>query len=216
MFLPQGQEVPMRKWSQQLTLNVGLVVIGLLAIVSSGASLVASKYLARDLAVLSIGGATNVSDSRALRLAGLQELSSASTALLTGEARYAQAARSWSSEVRAGLARLQTQIADTEGRFLVGRVQATERDYRQAFDEAASSSGGPDLAVVATRGQVFEQALNDLETHTAPAAGALATARASMGRTQAVLNAVATVSIVVALILCTSRFSQVTSWMLAP
>jgi signal transduction histidine kinase/ActR/RegA family two-component response regulator len=203
MFLPQGQEVPMRKWSQQLTLNVGLVVIGLLAIVSSGAFLVASKYLARDLAVLSIGGATNVSDSRTLRLAGLQELSSASTALLTGETRYAQAARSWSSEVRAGLARLQTQIADPEGRFLVGRVRATERDYRQAFDEAASSSGGPDLAVVATRGQVFEQALNDLETHTAPAASVLATARASMGRTQAVLNAVATVSIVVALILCT-------------
>jgi len=203
MFLPQGQEVPMRKWSQQLTLNVGLVVIGLLAIVSSGAFLVASKYLARDLAVLSIGGATNVPDSRTLRLAGLQELSSASTALLTGEARYAQAARSWSSEVRAGLARLQTQIADPEGRFLVGRVRATERDYRQAFDEAASSSGGPDLAVVATRGQVFEQALNDLETHTAPAASALATARASMGRTQTVLNAVATVSIVVALILCT-------------
>jgi signal transduction histidine kinase/CheY-like chemotaxis protein len=203
MLLPQGQEVSMRKWSQQLTLNVGLVVIGLLAIVSSGASLVASKYLARDLAVLSIGGATNVSDSRALRLAGLQELSSASTALLTGEARYAQAARSWRSEVRAGLARLQTQIADPEGRFLVGRVQATERDYQQAFDEATSSSGGPDLAVVATRGQVFEQALNDLETHIAPAAGALATARASMGRTQALLNTVATVSIVVALILCT-------------
>lgn len=146
----------MRKWSQQLTLNVGLIVIGLLALVSSGASLVASKYMAHDLAALAIDGATNLSDTRALRLAGLQELSNASTALLTGEARYARAARSWSSAVRAGLARLQTQVTDSEGHFLVSRVQATERDYQKAFDEAASPSGGPDLAVVATRGQVFE------------------------------------------------------------
>jgi len=192
----------MRRWSQQFTLNVGLIVIGLLAVVSSGASLVASKYLAHDMAAIAVDGAHNVSDSRTLRLSGLHEIADASTALLTGEARYARAARSWSSAVRAGAARLQTKIADPEGRFLVGRVQATERDYQQAFDEAASSSGGPSVAAVATLGQVFDQALNDLETHMAPAAVGIATARASMRRAQAVLNGVAAGSIVLALILC--------------
>jgi signal transduction histidine kinase/ActR/RegA family two-component response regulator len=191
----------MRRWSQQFTLNVGLIVIGLLAVVSSGASLVASKYLAHDMAAIAVDGAHNVSDSRTLRLAGLHEIADASTALLTGEARYARAARSWSSAVRAGAARLQTRI-DPEGRFLVGRVQATERDYQQAFDEAASSSGGPSAAAVATLGQVFDQALNDLETHMAPAAVGIATARSSMRRAQAVLNGVAAGSIVLALILC--------------
>lgn len=192
----------MRRWSQQFTLNVGLIVIGLLAVVSSGASLVASKYLAHDMAAIAVDGAHNVSDSRTLRLSGLHEIADASTALLTGEARYARAARSWSLAVRAGAARLQTRIADPEGRFLVGRVQATERDYQQAFDEAASSSGGPSVAAVATLGQVFDQALNDLETHMAPAAVGIATARASMRRAQAVLNGVAAGSIVLALILC--------------
>jgi signal transduction histidine kinase/ActR/RegA family two-component response regulator len=202
MLLPQGQEVPMRKWSPQFTLNIGLIVVGLLAVVSSGAFLFASKYLARDMAALALDGATSVSESRALRFAGLQEIAAASTALLTGEARSARAARSGSSAVRADIARLQTQIADPEGHFLVGRVQATERDYQEAFDDAISSSNGPSFAAVATRGQVFEQALNDLETHLAPAAAAIATARTSMQRTQAVLNAIATASIVLALILC--------------
>jgi signal transduction histidine kinase/ActR/RegA family two-component response regulator len=202
MLLPQGREVTMRKWSQQFTLNVGLVVLGLLAVVSSGASVVASRYLAHDMAALALGGGNSVSETRALRLAGLHELSDASTALLTGEARYARAARSWSSAVRASIARLRTQIADSEGRILIHRVQATERAYQEAFDEAVSPSGGPKVAVVATLGQVFDEALNDLETHMAPAAAGIATARASMQRTQAVLNAVATASIVVALILC--------------
>jgi signal transduction histidine kinase/ActR/RegA family two-component response regulator len=192
----------MRRWSQQFTLNVGLIAVGLLAVVSSGASLVASKYLAHDMAAIAIDGADSVSDSRTLRLAGLHEISDASTALLTGEARYARAARSWSTAVRAGVARLQAQTADPEGHFLIGRVQATERDYQQAFDRAASSPGGPGVAAVATLGQVFNQALNDLETHMAPATVGVATARASMRRAQAVLNGVAAASIVLALILC--------------
>jgi len=183
-------------------LNVGLIVIGLLAVVSSGASVVASKYLAHDMAALAISDAANVSDSRTLRLAGLHEIADASTALLTGEARYARAARSGSSAVRAGVSRLQARIADPEGNVLIRRVQATERDYQQAFDEAASSSGGPSFAAVATLGQVFDQALNDLEAHIAPAAAGIATARTSMQRTQTVLNAVATASVVMALLLC--------------
>jgi signal transduction histidine kinase/ActR/RegA family two-component response regulator len=153
------------------------------------------------MAALAIGGASTVLDARSLRLAGLHEISAASTALLAGEARYAREARAWSSDVRARVARLETQVKDPEGRVLVRRVETTERDYQQAFDEA-TTSGGPDLAAVATRGQVFDQALNDLESHLAPAASDIVTARASMGRTQALLNAVAAVSIVVALLLC--------------
>ena len=193
----------MRKWSQQFTLNAGLIVIGLLTIVISGAALFASKYLVHDMAAVAVGEVRNLSESRALRLAGLQEMADVSGALLSGEPRYVQSARSGSSAVRDGVAHLEAQTLDLEGRALAGRVQATERDYREAFDGATHLPGGASFALVVARGQVFERALDALEAHMAPAAAAGITAtRASMKKTQAVFNAVTTVSIILALILC--------------
>ena len=42
----------MTRWSHQQKLNTGLIVIGLLAVLSSGASLIASTVLVRNMAAL--------------------------------------------------------------------------------------------------------------------------------------------------------------------
>jgi signal transduction histidine kinase/ActR/RegA family two-component response regulator len=194
------------KWSHQHTLNTGLIVIGLLAILSSGASLFASKVMVQDMAALAIGEVRDLSESQALRVSGYQEISDASASLLTGEEAYARAARSGSAAVRDRVAQLETEILDNEGRSLVARIQAAERDYMDAFERASPAGEARPAtaaAAVGSRGRAFEQALDALVEHMEPAAvGGLATTRASVKRTQAVFNVVTTVSILLALILC--------------
>jgi signal transduction histidine kinase/ActR/RegA family two-component response regulator len=193
------------KWSHQHTLNTGLIVIGLLAILSSGASLFASKVMVQDMAALAIGEVRDLSESRALQVSGYQEISDASASLLTGEEAYARAARSGSAAVRDRIAKLETQIVDDEGRSLVARVQAAEHDYMDAFEQTSPAAGAltAAAAAVGSRGRAFEQALDALVAHMEPAAvGGLASTRASVQRTQVVFNVVTTVAILLALILC--------------
>jgi len=194
------------KWSHQHTLNTGLIVIGILAILSSGASLFASKVMVQDMAALAIGEARDLSESQALRVSGYQELSDASASLLTGEAADARAARSASAALRDRVARLETRILDKEGHSLIARIQVAERDYMDAFEHALSATGARPAvtsAAVGSRGRALEQALDALVTHMEPAAvGGLATTRTSVKRTQAIFNVVTAVSILLVLILC--------------
>ena len=197
----------MSKWSHQHTLNTGLVVIGLLAILSSGASLFASKVLIQEMAALAIGEVRDLADSKSLRLIGLREVSDASASLLTGDGQYARAARSGSAALRNRVALLKTQIADLEGRSLVDRIETAERGYLDAFDQVPGAPGGrpPGSAasVLASRGLAFEQALDALVAHMEPAAvGGLKATQASVKRTQAVFNLITAVSIALAVILC--------------
>jgi signal transduction histidine kinase/ActR/RegA family two-component response regulator len=197
----------MSEWSYRHTLNTGLVVIGLLAILSSGASLFASRMLVQGMAALDSGEVRDLADSRALRLIGFREVSDAGAALLTGGAPYDRSARSGSVAMRERLARLQTQIVDPEGRLLVDRVQLAERTYREAFEQALRSPGGrPEaaaLSVVISRGMALEKALDAFVAHTEPAAvGGLEATRAAVKRTQIVFGLVTSVSITLAVVLC--------------
>jgi len=192
------------KWSHQHTLNSGLIVIGLLAILSSGASLFASKTLVQGMAALAISEVRDLSASQTLRLVGHREVSHASAALLTGEAQYAEAARSGSDSVRVLIAHLAAKIVDTEGRSLVTRIQTAERDFRERFELALRTPGSrPAATAVGFRGSVLEHALDALVAHMEPAAvGGLAATRASVKRTQALFNVITAVSITLALLLC--------------
>jgi signal transduction histidine kinase/ActR/RegA family two-component response regulator len=195
----------MARWSIQQKLNTGLIVIGILAILSSGASLIASKILIQDMATLAVHEVRDLADSQALRLIGLQEISDAGASLLTGDEQYARAARSRSATVRDRVARLAPQMADREGRLLLGRVEVAEREYREAFENAlAPPAGRRELATAAagSRGAALEQALDALVAHMEPAAvGGLAATKASVERTQTIFNIITTVSISLAVIL---------------
>jgi signal transduction histidine kinase/ActR/RegA family two-component response regulator len=197
----------MVKWSQQHTLYTGLIVIGLLVILSSGASLFASKVLVQDMAALAVSEVRDLTDSRELRLVGLREVSDAGASLLTGEEHYARAARSGSMAVRDRVTRLASRMEDRQGRLLLDGVQVAERNYQEAFEQALSAPAGRReilaTAAVGTRGVAFGQALDSLVAYMEPAAvGGLAATRKSVERTQTVFNMITSVSIVLALILC--------------
>ena len=197
----------MPRWSYQHTLNTGLIVIGLLAIVSSGAALLASTILVRDMAALVAGEARGLSDSQSVRLLGLREVADANAALLTGEEHYARAARAGSAVVRDRLGRLKTQIAGREGRSVLDGVEVAERDFQEAFAQALRVPGGRPpasaTALVGLRGQTLKRTLDALVVHMERATGgSLAATRASVARTQTMFNWIASISIVLTLVLC--------------
>jgi CHASE3 domain sensor protein len=101
----------MARWSTRQRLNTGLIVIGFLVILSSGASLIASKLLVQGTSAIDHPEAGDLSASQTLRLSGLQEISSAGASLLTGDEQYARAARSGSAALRAQMTRLAAQMA---------------------------------------------------------------------------------------------------------
>ncbi|HEY2955316.1 MAG TPA: ATP-binding protein [Candidatus Eisenbacteria bacterium] len=197
----------MAKWSVQHTLNIGLILIGFLAILSSGASLFASRVLVQATMELAVHGVRDLVDGKALRLVGLREVSDASTYLLTGEEQYARAARSGSAALRERVARLAAQMADGEGRLLVDRVQTAEREYQEAFEHALGAPAGRReilaTAAVGSRGVALEQALDAFVTHMEPAAvGGPAATSNSVKRAQAIFNMIASASMGLALMLC--------------
>ncbi len=197
----------MHKWTHQHTLSSGLIVIGLLAILSSGASVFASKMLVREMATLTIGRSQNLTDSQDLRIIGFREVSYGSTSLLTGEAQYARAVRLESAALRGGVARLQAQAADPGDRSLLDRIDLAERDYREEFETAIRAPDDrlatPVTAAMASRGRALESALDSLVAHVGAAAAAgLATSRASVERTHTFFNWITSITIVLALLLC--------------
>jgi len=197
----------MRAWSTRHKLNAGLIAIGLLAILSSGASLIASNVLIQDMGALAVHEVRDLTDSQALRLIGLREISDAGASLLTGDEQYARGARSGSTTLRDRASRLATQMTDHEGRLLVDRVQTAEREYQEVFERALGVPAERReilvTAAVGARGATLEQALDALVAHMEPAAvGGLGATRASVSRTRTIFNVVTSVAIALAVILC--------------
>jgi signal transduction histidine kinase/CheY-like chemotaxis protein len=193
-------------WSARYKLNAGLIVVGLLLILSSGASLVASRLLVQGTSTTRLPEAGDLSASQTLRLIGLREISNAGASLLTGDEQYARAARSGSALLRERAAHLATEIADPEGHSLLGRVQAAERDYLETFERAMSPPGRREIlatAAVGSRGAALEQALDALVVHVEHGpAGGVGAATPSVKRTQTIFNVVTNVSIALAALLC--------------
>jgi len=197
----------MRRWSRQHTLNAGLVVIGLLAILSVGTSLFASKVLIRNMARLTAEEERGPDPLQVVRLTGLREISAVSLALLTGQPQYARAAGALSANLRDEVARRRTQTTDPEIGSLLDRVERADGDYQQAFEDALRDlprqPSTSSTALVGSRGLALEQSLDALTSRIAPpVAGAPGVTRAWVSRTQAMFSAITTVSIAVAVILC--------------
>ena len=197
----------MPRWSRQHTLNSGLIVIGLLAILSSGASLFASRVLIHDMAKLTAEQGPRPSPHQSVRLVGLQEISAVSLALLTGEAQHARAAGAVSANLRDQVAQLRTQITDPEVGPFLDRVELADHEYQQAFEHALSALPGlpsaSAAALVGSRGLALERSLDALVARIEPAGTVPpGVTRDRVRRTQTVFNAITAVSIAVAVTLC--------------
>jgi signal transduction histidine kinase/CheY-like chemotaxis protein len=195
----------MWKWSRQHTLNAGLIVIALLAILSSGASLFASKSLVRDMTAIAVGRSTDLAESNSLRLTGLREVASANASLATGDEQYAQASRSQSSALRRQLVEFQARGIDAEAQAIIARVQSDERAFQERFEAALRATAerrAPAAVEMAFRGRSLQESLDSLMTHVQPQATGGAIARASAERTQVFFRLLTSVSIFMALLLC--------------
>jgi len=195
-------------WSHQQKLNTGLIVIGLLALLSSGASLIASTVLVRNMASLAESEVRNLAESQAVRLLGLREIADATAFLVTGDEPYVTSVRAGSAAMRARLESLVSRQHDPVVGVLFDRIQASERDYLAEFEGARQADPGrariAATARMETRGRALEQALDALVAHMEPASvGALAATRASVKRTQTMFNWITAASILITLILCT-------------
>src|SRR5580765_7032776 len=118
------------EWSFQRKLITGVIVICLLAILTSGASLVASPVLIANMAGLATGEGRNLTGARALQLAGMNAIADIQACLLAGGKQFAPAARAGSSLVRDLATNLRPRMTDPEGRALLDAVLAAEQAHR--------------------------------------------------------------------------------------
>jgi signal transduction histidine kinase/CheY-like chemotaxis protein len=198
------------EWSFQRRLITGVIVICLLAIITSGASLFTSRILIANMTNVATGEGRDLADARALQLIGVKNIADAHACLLTGGKEFAPAARAGSSEARELIARLQLRISDPEGRSLLDKVATTERSYQDAFAHAlispgslTSSSGELYAEQLLTRGEDFDRALAAFVTHTESARlRSLVPARAAVSRAQAVLAVITIATILLLVLLC--------------
>ncbi len=131
----------MPEWSFQRRLITGMVLIGLLAILASGASLFASRSLITRMASVATGESRDLADARALQLIGVKCIADVRACLLTGGAQWAPAAIAASSQLRTLATSLQTRIGDSKGLALLDDVVAAERAHEGAFQRALIVSG---------------------------------------------------------------------------
>ncbi len=197
----------MSRWSYHLALNVGLVVIGLLALLSSGAALIASTVLVQDMARLAENEVRDLAESQAVRLIALREVSDGTALVLTGDQKFAIAARAGSAKLRERLDSLEEQIFDPAGKQLVAGIRAAEAEYLAGLERADLVPSGPGRVRAGTaldqRGRTLEHTLDDLVAHMEPALnGGLAVTRSAVRRTQTRFNWITTISILLTLILC--------------
>jgi CHASE3 domain sensor protein len=116
------------EWSFQRKLITGVIVICLLAILTSGASVFASRILIANMTRVSAEEGQDLSDARALQLIGAKNIADVRACILTGGGEYAPAVRAGSSLVRDLVARLQTRTTDP-GRISEG-ILIAERAHQ--------------------------------------------------------------------------------------
>ena len=162
----------MSEWSFQRKLITGVIAICLLAILTSGATLFASRTLIANMATGSAGEGRAVAEAKALQLVGVKKIADVQACLLTGGREFAPAAREGSFRVRELAQRLRSRITDPAGGALLDGVLAAERAHQEAFNRVLAvpdPPGGRSMAAsigpVPSLGEEFDHALAGLVTH---------------------------------------------------
>jgi len=197
-------------WSFQRKLATGVILICVLAILTSVVSLLTSRSLIVNMAKTATGEGKDLADARALQLIGLKNIADVHACLLTGGREYAPAARAGSAMARDLVGRLTKQIKDPEGRALLDSVLVAESAHADAFARAlAVPSGGKGSfealysePVFASSAQ-YDGALAALVEHCESARlRNLAPARAAVDRAETLLIAFSVAIIILMVLLC--------------
>ncbi len=200
----------MREWSFQRKLIGGVMLICLLAIMTSAGSLFTSRLLISNMSRVAAGEGQDLAGARTLQLAGLQEIADVHASLLPGGAAFLPAAAAGSRRVREGAERLRESVTHASGRALLDSVLAAERAHQEAFATALGASGprssrSADLnsAVVLQRGTRLEQVLEALVRDLAAnRSRSLEAARKGVQRSESLLGVITTGTVVLLILLC--------------
>jgi signal transduction histidine kinase/ActR/RegA family two-component response regulator len=196
------------EWSFQRKLISGVIVVCLLAILTSGASMFASRVLISGMADVATGEGQDVADAKSLQLIGVKNIADVQACLLTGGRQFAPAARAGSALVRDLVTRLQGRLADPEDRALLEKILTTERAQQEAFAGALAASGTVkgatlDPEPIMVRGTEFDRALAALVTRVESArARGRAAALAKVFRAEILLIVITIATVVLLVMLC--------------
>jgi signal transduction histidine kinase/ActR/RegA family two-component response regulator len=198
------------EWSFQRKLISGVIVICLLAIVSSGASLVASRMLIASVDNTSTGEVGDLEDARALQLIGVRYIANVHDCLLAGGKEFVNAARNGGEQLRERAGSLRARITNPGERPLLDEILAAEGAYQSAFERAltapgfrggSSASSGADA--VRAPGNRLDSSLTalvaQLEAAKVSSQGA---ARTAVSRARALLSIIMVATVLLTAILC--------------
>jgi signal transduction histidine kinase/ActR/RegA family two-component response regulator len=194
------------KWSFQRRLITGVILICILAILTSVESLLALRSLNANMAKVVTTGGQDLTDARALQFVGLKNIADVNACLLTGGREFAPSARAGSAQARDLIGTLHARTIDPEGRALLDVLLAAERAHEDAFTHALAG-GGPTTALysqlVLLRGAEYDTALAALVTHFESARlRSLAPARAAVERAETFLIVFSAAMILLMVLLC--------------
>ena len=200
----------MAVWSFQRKLIAALIVIGLLAIMSSGASLIVSRLLVASVDEVATSQARDLADSRQLQLSSVRKVLDARTWMLTGDSGYAIAARSGSAVIRDQIARMKARSTGSTGQSLLDRVATAEREHQERFERALRGAGDPGgrgtilvADSLASQGIVLGLATDALVAHMdALTLSGLEATRNSVALAQKILNVISFSTILLAMLFC--------------
>jgi signal transduction histidine kinase len=198
------------QWSFQRKLTTGVILICVLAILTSVIALLTSRSLIVNMARVATGEGQDLADARALQLIELKNIADVHACLLTEAREFSPAARAGSVLARDLVGRLTGQIDDLEGRALLDNVRVTESAHADAFARALAVSGprtGTFEALfsepVLTSSSRYDQALAALVEHCVSARlRNLAPARAAVDRAETLLVVFSGAIILLMVLLC--------------
>jgi signal transduction histidine kinase/ActR/RegA family two-component response regulator len=199
------------EWSFQRKLTSGLILICLLAIVTSVGALFASRVLISSLSQADGGAAQTLAEAKAIQLAGVRNIAISHACLLTGGARFVRMAQAGSTLVHDQSQLLRARLLEPAGRALLDSVLAAEAAHQDAFMRALIESGRPSGGAarpsfpqpVLAQSERLDQALTALVDHfEAIRLNSLASSRLGVHRAETMLVVITIMSVVVLAPLC--------------
>jgi len=197
-------------WSFQRKLTISLVLVCVLAVVTSVGALVTYRVLIASLSQADGGAAADLADARAIQLSGVRNIASVHASLLSGGSRSARMAQAGSAQVHDQAERLRAHITDPTGRALLDSVLVAESAHQAAFLHAlAAPEGARDAvrpsfpAAVLAQSERLDHALTAFADHfEGVRLRSHASSRSGMKRAEGVLVSLSVVTLVPLPLVC--------------
>lgn len=200
----------MAEWSFQRKLFTGVILIGVLAILTSVGTLLAARRLIESVTRVSSGEGRDLVEARALQLAGDRNIADVHACLLSGGKDFVSAARMGSHRVRELATQLRARVSDPAARTALDAVLIAERAHQDAYlhtlarvDTANGGTGELYPQPVLASGVGLDQALSAAVSYFEELRGrSVLPARAAVNRAQAVMLGINIATIALLVVLC--------------